>query len=83
VHAVLLKELNGFDEQVRKLAKGDARTRLLMTAPGVGPIVGLACLPHGRIPPALRSYGQGSASWHRHRADAHEFQAPPHGAKSG
>jgi hypothetical protein len=37
VHAVL----DGFDEQVRKLAKGDARTRLLMTAPGVGPIVGL------------------------------------------
>ena len=41
VHAVLLRELNGFEKQVRKLAKGDARTRLLMTAPGVGPIVGL------------------------------------------
>ena len=41
VHAVLLKELNGFEKQVRKLAKSDARTRLLMTAPGVGPIVGL------------------------------------------
>ena len=26
---------------MRKLAKGDARARLLMTAPGVGPIVGL------------------------------------------
>jgi transposase len=41
VHAVLLRELNGFEKQVRKLAKGDARARLLMTAPGVGPIVGL------------------------------------------
>ena len=41
VHAVLLRELNGFEKQVRKLAKGDGRTRLLMTAPGVGPIVGL------------------------------------------
>jgi transposase len=41
VHEVLLKELNGFEKQVRKQAKGDARTRLLMTAPGVGPIVGL------------------------------------------
>jgi transposase len=41
VHEVLLKELNGFENQVRKQAKGDARTRLLMTAPGVGPIVGL------------------------------------------
>ena len=41
VHEVLLKELNGFEKQVRKLARGDARARLLMTAPGVGPIVGL------------------------------------------
>ncbi len=41
VHAVLLRELNGFEKQVRKQAKGDARARLLMTAPGVGPIVGL------------------------------------------
>ena len=32
VHAVLLKELNGFEKQVRKLAKSDARTRLLMTS---------------------------------------------------
>ena len=37
VHEVLLRELNGFEKQVRKLAKGDARARLLMTAPGVGP----------------------------------------------
>jgi len=28
-----LKELNGFETQARKLAKGDARARLLMTAP--------------------------------------------------
>jgi transposase len=41
VHEVLLRELDGFERQVRKQAKGDARTRLLMTAPGVGPIVGL------------------------------------------
>ena len=41
VHAVLLRELDGFEKQVRKLAKGDARSRLLMTAPGVGAIVGL------------------------------------------
>jgi transposase len=41
VHAVLLRELDGFERQVRKLAKRDARARLLMTAPGVGPIVGL------------------------------------------
>ncbi len=41
VHEVLLRELNGFEKQVRKLARSDARARLLMTAPGVGPIVGL------------------------------------------
>ena len=41
VHEVLLKELNGFETQVRKLARGDSRVRLLMTIPGVGVIVGL------------------------------------------
>jgi transposase len=41
VHEVLLKELNRFENQVRKLARSDARARLLMTTPGVGPIVGL------------------------------------------
>ena len=41
VHEVLLRELNGFEKQVRKQAKGDARVRLAMTAPGVGVIVGL------------------------------------------
>src|SRR4249920_3141506 len=41
VHEVLLKELNRFENQVRKLARGDARARLLMTTPGVGPVVGL------------------------------------------
>ena len=41
VHAVLLRELASFDKQVRLLAKNNSRVRLLMTAPGVGPIVGL------------------------------------------
>lgn len=40
-HAVLLRELNGFEKQVRKLARGDARVKLVMTTPGVGPVVGL------------------------------------------
>ena len=42
VHAVLLGELAGFDKKVRELARSDGRVRLLMTAPGVGPIVGLS-----------------------------------------
>jgi transposase len=41
VRAVLLRELNGFEKQVHKQAKADARVRLTMTAPGVGAIVGL------------------------------------------
>ncbi len=41
VHEVLLRELNGFEKQVRRLARGDARVRLAMTAPGVGAVVGL------------------------------------------
>src|SRR5271167_5010901 len=41
VHEVLLREFNGFEKEVRKLAKGDSRARLLRTAPGVGAIVGL------------------------------------------
>jgi len=41
VHQVLLRELNGFEKQLCKLARGDNRVRLLMTAPGVGVIVGL------------------------------------------
>ncbi len=41
VHAVLLRELAGFDKKLRGLARSDGRVRLLMTAPGVGPIVGL------------------------------------------
>jgi transposase len=41
VHEVLLRELDGFDKRVRMMARDDARVRLLMSAPGVGPIVAL------------------------------------------
>jgi transposase len=41
VHAVLLREFNGFEKQVRRMARGDAQTRLLMSVPCVGPIVAL------------------------------------------
>jgi transposase len=56
VHEVLLRELNGFERKVRQLARGDARVRLVMTAPSeclsfainaherVGAIVGLTCV---------------------------------------
>jgi transposase len=40
-HEVLLREFNGFEKRLRTMARTDARTRLLMSAPGVGPIVAL------------------------------------------
>ena len=40
-HAVLLREFNNFERQVRTKARQDSRVRLLMSAPGVGPIVAL------------------------------------------
>jgi transposase len=41
VHAVLLRELQAFDKQVRSMARADANAKLLMSAPAVGPVVAL------------------------------------------
>ncbi|MFI5003331.1 MAG: IS110 family transposase [Reyranellales bacterium] len=41
VHEVLLREFAGFEKRVRALARGSQLVRRFMTAPGVGPIVGL------------------------------------------
>jgi transposase len=41
VHEVLLREFNGFERRVRTMARSDARARLLMSTPAVGPIVAL------------------------------------------
>jgi transposase len=41
VHAVLLRELKAFERQVRALARTDAKAKLLMSVPAVGPIVAL------------------------------------------
>jgi transposase len=41
VHAVLRNEFAAFEKQVRKMARSDTRARLLMSTPGVGPIVAL------------------------------------------
>jgi transposase len=40
-HAVLLREFKAFEKQVRAMARGDAKARLLMSTPAVGPIVAL------------------------------------------
>ena len=41
VHAVLLRQFNSFEKQVRRVARSDTRTRLLMSIPCVGPVVAL------------------------------------------
>jgi transposase len=41
VRAVLRSEFAAFEKQVRKMARSDMRTRLLMSTPAVGPIVAL------------------------------------------
>ena len=41
VHAVLLREFNGFEKQVRRMARSDAKAKLLMSTPCVGPVVSL------------------------------------------
>src|SRR5215207_1846961 len=41
VHAVLQREFNALDKRVRLMARSDARTRLLMSVPGIGAIVAL------------------------------------------
>jgi transposase len=41
VHAVLLREFNAFEKRVRSMARCDAKARLLMSTPAVGPIVAL------------------------------------------
>ena len=40
-HAVLLREFNGLQKQVRTLAELHPQAKLLMTTPAVGPIVAL------------------------------------------
>jgi transposase len=41
VRAVLVREFNAFEKRVRAMARANARTRLLMSTPAVGPIVAL------------------------------------------
>jgi transposase len=41
VHEVLQREFKAFEKQVRAMARTDARAWLLMSAPGVGPMVSL------------------------------------------
>jgi len=41
VHAVALREFKSLEKSVRQIGRADARVRLLMSTPGVGPLVAL------------------------------------------
>jgi transposase len=43
VHEVLLREFNGFQKRVQSAACSNVKARLLMTTPGVGPVISLTC----------------------------------------
>ncbi|QOZ25411.1 IS110 family transposase [Bradyrhizobium sp. CCBAU 51753] len=40
-HTVLVREFNGFEKRVRAMSRLDAKARLLMSTPGVGPVTSL------------------------------------------
>lgn len=55
VHRVMLEEFDRLEKQVRELAREDKRARLLMTTPGVGPIVALTYVSAIDDPSRFRS----------------------------
>ena len=61
VRAVLRTEFAAFEKQARKTARSDARTRLLMSTPAVGPIVSLTYASAIDDPARFRSSKQAGA----------------------
>ncbi len=61
VHAVLLREFNAFEKRVRRMARTDAKARLLMSVPGVGPIVSLTYAAAVDDPARFKSSKQAGA----------------------
>jgi transposase len=61
VRAVLRKEFAAFEKQTLKMARTDARTRLLMTTPAVGPIVALTYASAVDDPSRFKSSKQAGA----------------------
>jgi transposase len=61
VRAVLRTEFAAFQKQTRKMAQSDARTRLLMSTPAVGPIVALTYASAIDDPARFRSSKQAGA----------------------
>jgi transposase len=72
VRAVLQKEFKAFEKQTRKMARTDARTRLLMSTPAVGPIVALTYASAIDDPGRFKSSKQAGAPF---RADPKKYQS--------
>ena len=74
VHAVLLREFNGFEKRVRIMAREHVKARLLMTTPAVGPIVALTYAGAIDDPSRFKSSKHVGAAF---RADAEEVSIRP------
>jgi transposase len=61
VRSVLLREFNAFEKRVRTMSRDDARTRLLMSTPAVGPIVALTYVAAVDDPARFKSSKQAGA----------------------
>jgi transposase len=61
VRSVLLREFNAFEKRVRAMSRCDARTRLLMSTPAVGPIVALTYAAAVDDPARFKSSKQAGA----------------------
>jgi transposase len=61
VRNVLLREFNAFEKRVRAMSRCDARTRLLMSTPAVGPIVALTYTAAVDDPSRFKSSKQAGA----------------------
>ena len=70
VRAVLLREFNAFEKRVRAMARLNARARLLMSTPAVGPIVALTYASAIDDPARFKSSKQTGAAF---RIDAEEI----------
>ena len=72
--AVLARQLRGLEKRVRETARGDARTRLLMSTPGVGTIVALTFVAAVDDPGRFRSSAAGRL---HHPRISHLLRAHP------
>jgi len=69
VHEVLLREFNGFQKRVQSAACSNVKARLLMTTPGVGPVISLTYAAAVDDPARFKSSKKAGSAF---RADAEE-----------